>query len=77
MNQKMFEGFPKSTSDFYCKIIWMMALNLQACQYGLFDVVLCDTDDEISWFRFIEQMPNIKVALDMDGYNTDDAPILR
>jgi hypothetical protein len=61
-----FAGYPESTKKFYTNILYMMALNDLAVSKGYFDVRLCDTNDMISWFRFVEMMPQLEAWLKID-----------
>jgi hypothetical protein len=62
-----FEGYPLKTRAFYNRILWMMWLNLEATRHGYFDVLLSDTEDPFTWFRFVEAIPDIKLWLDIDN----------
>jgi hypothetical protein len=66
VEEEMFAGYPLATRAFYGKIIYMMLLNDLAYRRGYFDVRLCDTNDPFTWFRFVEQIPDIKLWLDID-----------
>jgi hypothetical protein len=59
----MFNEHPASTQVFYGRMIYMLGLNALAVQLKLFDVLLCETDDEYSFVRFIEQMNDIALTI--------------
>ena len=62
-----FAEFPVETRQFYSQIVYLAMLNLTAVKQGLFDVNLCDIEDDelclYSWFRFCDQIPVLKVQL--------------
>jgi hypothetical protein len=65
-DRQVMEGFPLKTRAFYNRIFWLMWLNLEAYRHGYFDVLLSETEDPITWFRFVEAIPNIKLWLAID-----------
>lgn len=65
-SEPIFKDFPQSTRGFYGKIFYMMMLNDLAVRKGLFDVRLSETNDPFTWFRFVEQINDIKEALGLD-----------
>ena len=58
-----FEGYPDSTRIFYNRMFYVLMLNQVAVQRGLFDVLLCDTEDVYTWVRFAESIPRLKHEL--------------
>jgi hypothetical protein len=60
-----FVGFPESTQRFYQPLLFMLMLNIQSYKRGLFDVLLCETDDVYSFVRFIEDLPR---QMKFNGY---------
>ncbi len=59
----MFSGYPASTKVFYRRIFYLMTLNLAAVKLGLFDEVLCETEDPFAWLRFTAAIPELKARL--------------
>lgn len=59
----LFDSYPVETRVFYKRIIFVMMLNAAAVRHGLFDVLLSDTDDIVTWIRFYDAVPQIQVRL--------------
>lgn len=61
-----FDGYPRDTRLFYAQVLYVMMLNIAAVKQGLFDVLLSETEDPFSWFRFYDQIPSIARSLGME-----------
>lgn len=71
-----FADFPVETRRFYATIIYIAMLNAAAVKHGMFDTLLCDTDDDLglyTWFRFYDQIPVLRVHLGLTMPEVDKA----
>ena len=66
-----FSSYPPSTRMFYNRIIFVTMLNIAAVKQGLFDVLLSDTDDVWTWFRFYDQVPELSMRLGLTMVDED------
>lgn len=58
-HKKMFESMTPEARMFYMRVINTAVLNLHAVRTGLFDTLLCETDDPRVTRRWKETLPNI------------------
>lgn len=65
-DRPVMEGYPQDSRAFYNRVCWICVLNLEAYRHGYFDVLLCETEDPFTWFRFVEAIPDIRLWLAID-----------
>jgi hypothetical protein len=58
-HRKMFESMTPEARKFYMRVINTAVLNLHAVRAGLFDTLLCETDDPRVSLRWKTSLPNI------------------
>jgi len=58
-SRKLFESMSPEAKRFYSRVINTAVLNLHAVRTGLFDTLLCETDDPRVSIRWKEALPNI------------------
>ncbi len=58
-HKKLFESMSPDARRFYMRVINTAVLNLHAVRTGLFDTLLCETDDPRVARRWKEALPNI------------------
>ena len=69
MNEKMFTSMPPDCRRFYQKIYNRAVLNLWAVRNGLFDTILCQTEDPNVTARWEAALPRIIAAMDQQRNN--------
>lgn len=58
-HKKLFEGMTPEARKFYMRVINTAVLNMHAVRTGLFDTLLCETDDPRVSIRWKETLPHI------------------
>lgn len=66
--KKIFESMSPDARQFYSRIINTAVLNLHAVRTGLFDILLCETDDPRVARRWRESIPNIIESMEVRHY---------
>lgn len=72
----MFEDEERA-KQFYSRILNRAALNIWAVQRGVFDALLCDTDDETAQRRWSEQLPRVVQAAQAAAARGENMSIFR
>ena len=58
-----FEHADPSTRRFYAKMFYIVLVNLNAVQMGLYDQLLCESEDPLVGLRWKEDMPRVVQAM--------------
>ena len=73
--KKIFESMSPEARKFYSRVINTAVLNLHAVRTGLFDILLCETNDPRVARRWRESLPNIIESMEARHFKKleDDA----
>ncbi len=67
-----FEKADAETQRFYSRVFWTVLVNLNAVQMGLYDTLLCETDDPRFAQKWKEDLPKMVAAMKKRKRELDD-----
>ncbi len=68
----LFEDADDATQRFYSRLFWNVLINLRAVELGIYDTLLCETNDPYFALRWREDLPWVLTQLrSRNGGNHD------
>lgn len=67
MHERLFTSMSPEARRFYHVLFNNVTLNLYAVRTGLFDTILCQTDDPAVYRRWMQAMPNVIKLIQIRG----------
>lgn len=73
-DRRIFESMDPASARFYSRVFNRAIMNAWAVRSGLFDILLCETEDPTVNRRWIEALPKIIAAMEQEKKNQEGEP---
>jgi len=73
MHEKIFKSMDPASRRFYSRVFNTAILNLHAVRTGLYDILLCETEDPRAMIRWRAAVPQIIQAIQERGQRNLDS----